>query len=130
MSDDPILTDEQIFEEASRLATPEEREAYVKAAVGIDDSIQERAEQLLAAGGGPGSAGDRTAITPSLPAKRALLRAEEAGQRLGNYTLLEQIGEGGFGTVWKARQEEPVQRTVALKIIKPGMDTFEVLGRF
>ncbi len=130
MSTESELTDEQILEEANRLASPEEREAWLKAAVGIDDSLQERAEQLLAAGGSPGSAADRTAITPSLPAGLTPQRAEEAGQRLGHYTLLEQIGAGGFGTVWKARQEEPVRRTVALKIIKPGMDTVEVLGRF
>ncbi len=49
---------------------------------------------------------------------------------IGRYKLLEQIGEGGFGVVFMAQQEEPVRRKVALKIIKPGMDTKEVIARF
>ena len=56
--------------------------------------------------------------------------AERLGARIGRYKLLEQIGEGGFGVVWMAEQEEPVRRRVALKIIKPGMDTREVVARF
>jgi TPR repeat protein/serine/threonine protein kinase len=55
---------------------------------------------------------------------------EQPGTRIGHYKLLEQIGEGGFGVVWMAEQEEPVRRRVALKIIKPGMDTREVVARF
>lgn len=55
---------------------------------------------------------------------------EQSGQRIGRYRLQEQIGEGGFGTVWMAEQEEPVRRRVALKIIKLGMDTKEVVARF
>ena len=49
---------------------------------------------------------------------------------IGRYKLLEKIGEGGFGVVYMAEQQEPVQRKVALKIIKPGMDTREVIARF
>ena len=49
------------------------------------------------------------------------------GLIIGGYTLLEQIGEGGFGVVYMAEQAEPVRRSVALKIIKPGMDTKESL---
>jgi serine/threonine protein kinase len=56
--------------------------------------------------------------------------AERLGARIGRYKLLEQIGEGGFGVVWMAEQDEPLRRRVALKIIKPGMDTREVLARF
>jgi WD40 repeat protein len=56
--------------------------------------------------------------------------AEQTGARIGRYKLIEVIGEGGFGTVWLAEQEEPVRRKVALKIIKPGMDTREVVARF
>jgi serine/threonine protein kinase/WD40 repeat protein len=56
--------------------------------------------------------------------------SELTGTRIGHYKLLEQIGEGGFGVVWMAEQEEPVRRRVALKIIKLGMDTREVVARF
>src|SRR4051812_12156534 len=55
---------------------------------------------------------------------------ERAGARIGRYDLLERLGEGGFGTVWLAEQAVPVRRQVALKIIKPGMDTCEVIARF
>ena len=54
----------------------------------------------------------------------------ELGDRIERYKLLEQIGEGGFGTVWMAEQQEPVRRLVALKILKLGMDTKEVVARF
>jgi serine/threonine protein kinase len=70
------------------------------------------------------SAGSGLAEAPERPA------AEQAGARIGRYKLLEPIGEGGFGTVWMAEQTEPVRRKVALKIIKLGMDTREVVARF
>ncbi len=56
--------------------------------------------------------------------------AERPGTVIGRYRLLEQIGEGGFGVVFLAEQQQPVRRRVALKIIKPGMDTREVIARF
>jgi serine/threonine protein kinase len=59
----------------------------------------------------------------------ALIR-EGPGSRIGRYRLLERIGEGGFGVVYMAEQEEPVHRRVALKIIKLGMDTRAVVARF
>ena len=55
---------------------------------------------------------------------------ERPGMRLGPYKLLEKIGEGGFGVVYMAEQLEPVRRKVALKVIKPGMDTRQVIARF
>src|SRR5262249_61117181 len=55
---------------------------------------------------------------------------ERPGAVIGPYKLLQQIGEGGMGTVYMAEQAEPVRRTVALKIIKPGMDTRQVIARF
>src|SRR4051812_30945649 len=59
----------------------------------------------------------------------ARLKPEEVGDQIGPYKLLQSIGEGGFGTVWMAEQERPVRRRVALKIIKLGMDTKEVVAR-
>ena len=56
--------------------------------------------------------------------------AEAPGTVIGPYKLLQQIGEGGMGVVFMAEQTEPIQRTVALKIIKPGMDTRQVIARF
>jgi len=55
---------------------------------------------------------------------------EQAGAVIGPYKLMEQIGEGGFGLVFVAEQQEPVRRRVALKVIKPGMDTRDVIARF
>ena len=60
----------------------------------------------------------------------ALSGTEKPGERIGHYKLLRQIGEGGMGTVWLAEQQEPVRRRVALKVIKLGMDTREVVARF
>src|SRR5271170_55773 len=55
---------------------------------------------------------------------------EQVGNVVGPYKLLQRIGEGGFGVVYMAEQEKPVRRVVALKIIKPGMDTGQVIARF
>ena len=69
----------------------------------------------------------------TLPGPDATLRGpsgESAGDQIGPYHLLEALGEGGFGTVWLAEQKTPVKRRVALKILKPGMDTREVIARF
>ena len=60
--------------------------------------------------------------SPDFHREMARLKPEQEGDRIGHYTLLEEIGSGGFGTVWRAEQEEPVRRRVALKIIKMGMD--------
>jgi eukaryotic-like serine/threonine-protein kinase len=72
----------------------------------------------------PGQVDPAKTIALSLPL------SEQPGERIGRYKLLEQIGEGGFGVVYVAEQQEPVRRRVALKIIKLGMDTKEVIGRF
>jgi serine/threonine protein kinase len=54
----------------------------------------------------------------------------ESPAKNGSYKLLEQIGEGGMGTVWMAEQTEPIQRQVAVKVVKEGMDSRQVLARF
>ncbi len=76
----------------------------------------------------PDKAGDLP--RESVPAPEAGLVIEQIGRRIGRYKLLQQIGEGGFGIVFMAEQTEPVQRKVALKVIKAGMDTREVIARF
>ena len=70
------------------------------------------------------------AVQPSTLNLQPSTTSETSGTRIGRYKLLEQIGEGGFGVVWMAEQEEPVRRRVALKIIKLGMDTKQVIARF
>jgi serine/threonine protein kinase len=70
----------------------------------------------------------RALVCPRFP--RCPLRAKGRAARLGDYKLLQKIGEGGFGVVYMAEQREPVKRRVALKIIKLGMDTRQVVGRF
>jgi len=62
--------------------------------------------------------------------QRNVAHDETAGDRIGPYVLIEEIGVGGFGVVYRARQEEPIRREVALKIIKLGMDTRQVVARF
>jgi serine/threonine protein kinase len=71
---------------------------------------------------------DQAGPTKSMALSLAL--SEKPGDKIGRYKLLEQIGEGGFGVVYVADQEEPVHRRVALKVIKLGMDTKEVIARF
>src|SRR5262249_48737554 len=70
---------------------------------------------------GPGVSASNAGAEPS---------AEQPGTVIGPYKLLEQIGEGGMGTVWKAQQTEPVKRLVAIKLIKAGMDSRQVIARF
>ena len=57
-------------------------------------------------------------------------KTEKAGMQIGPYKLREQLGEGGMGVVWAAEQKRPLHRRVALKVIKPGMDTSQVIARF
>jgi serine/threonine protein kinase/tetratricopeptide (TPR) repeat protein len=68
------------------------------------------------------------AQTDETPSDHGLL--EKAGDFIANYRLIELLGEGGFGVVWRAEQREPIQREVALKVIKPGMDSREIVARF
>src|ERR1700733_1220287 len=71
-------------------------------------------------------------VSPSVPAATLIadMPSENVGSVIGPYKLLQQIGQGGFGVVYMAEQEKPVRRVVALKIIKPGMDTGQVIARF
>ena len=114
-----------IFAEALRLANAAERAAYLDRTCAGDPALRQEVESLL---GAYAQAGDF--LRPTISILEPDPAPEHAGTRIGRYKLLEQIGEGGFGVVWMAEQEEPVRRRVALKIIKLGMDTKEVLARF
>jgi serine/threonine protein kinase/WD40 repeat protein len=124
MSPDQERRLEEIFSAARNLPPPE-RTAFLERACGGDAALRQQADSLLAA---HEQAGQFLQPTVLVPAPNAPF--EKSGDRIGRYKLLEQIGEGGFGVVWMAEQEEPVRRRVALKIIKLGMDTKEVVARF
>ena len=110
---------------------PAEREAFVAQACGDDTVLVAEVRGMLAANEGAGDFPKAEAPhSPEVERELARLKPEESGDRIGPYKLLQQIGEGGFGTVWMAEQEQPVRRRVALKIIKLGMDTKEVIARF
>src|SRR5580765_4401198 len=117
------------FTEALRLP-PEERDRYLSEACKGDAEFRLRVEALLQAYEQAGDfLGRPAADRPPKPAQAPAV-GEKPGDRIGHYKLLQQIGEGGCGVVYMAEQEEPVRRRVALKIIKPGMDTKSVIARF
>ncbi len=115
---------EEVFSTA-RTLPPLERAAYLDEACGGNQAFRQEIESLLSA---HAQAGDFLGHTIPLPAPDFLI--ERSGTMIGRYKLLQKIGEGGFGVVYMAEQVEPVQRKVALKIIKAGMDTKEVIARF
>jgi serine/threonine protein kinase len=129
MNDTPSPA-EALFLAAAEIGEPEERTAFLARECGDDRALRERVEGLLASHEGAGDFLEASAPSPEIEAEFARLKREEAGERIGHYKLREQIGQGGFGTVWVAEQERPVRRCVALKIIKLGMDTREVIARF
>src|ERR1022692_2888504 len=114
-----------IFLTARDIATPAERAAYLSQACGNDADLRQRVEAMLR---------DAAAADKFFgPGERALSGAaltEGPGTVIGRFKLLEKIGEGGMGVVYMAEQREPVVRRVALKIIKLGMDTRQVVARF
>jgi serine/threonine protein kinase/tetratricopeptide (TPR) repeat protein len=120
-----------VFGQALERGSPEERAAYLDGVCSADAEARARIEALLHAHQEAGnflqgsSAVPRPAATVDEPPV-----TESPGTRIGPYKLLEQIGEGGMGTVWMAEQQEPVRRLVALKVIKAGMDSAQVIARF
>ncbi len=108
-----------------------ERAAYILKTCGNDASLRQHVESLLKAHDEAG--GFLEAGVSASPGKTIAVNiplTEKAGDRIGRYKLLQQIGEGGCGVVYMAEQEEPVRRRVALKVIKLGMDTKSVIARF
>jgi WD40 repeat protein/serine/threonine protein kinase len=127
---------DSIFCDAIEIADPEERAAYLDQVCGTDDRLRRRVELLVAAHFEAG--GFLKTATVSANDTRPFLAdsttnpaaSAEAGTMLGPYRLLAPIGEGGMGAVWLAEQSEPLLRKVALKLIKPGMDSAQVIARF
>jgi len=118
----------QVFVNAIEEYSREEWPSYLDSACGDDSDLRHRVELLLEAHVGAESLLDAPAIGPAATFVPTV--TEKPGDVIGPYKLREQIGEGGFGVVYVAEQEQPVARKVALKIIKPGMDTKEVIARF
>ena len=124
------MEDIEIHFNAPENATPAELAAYLDEACGGDSDLRSRVEALFAA------ADSRQEFMAQAPVENldemvsADVLHEDVGQTIGKYKLLQRIGEGGFGVVYMADQSAPVKRRVALKIIKLGMDTRQVVARF
>jgi eukaryotic-like serine/threonine-protein kinase len=122
------MSESGIFKAVVKLP-PDRRAAYLDQACGPDAELRGEIESLLHAHDATGgflqnipAAPDRTEDYPPI--------VEHPGTVIGPYKLMEQIGEGGFGLVFVATQQHPIRRKVALKIIKPGMDSREIIARF
>jgi eukaryotic-like serine/threonine-protein kinase len=129
-----ISATESIFNAA--LALPfSKRSAYLAGICGEDAQLRRRVEGLLQVSDAPeGFLPEQPGVSPEPHAEPANLLAasltEQPGDTIGRYNLREKIGEGGCGVVYMAEQEAPVRRKVALKVIKLGMDTKQVVARF
>lgn len=139
--DDPADSDETIFAAALQWQTPAQRAAYLGEACAGSPGLRARGETLLQASGEaqtflerpvglPRPAPASAAATLKIGFTDPLPAAEGPGAQIGRYKVLQQIGEGGCGTVFMAEQTGPVRRCVALKVIKLGMDTKSVVARF
>src|SRR6266446_4775876 len=127
----PLKRAEEIVDEALDLA-PEERAAHIEKACGQDAELRQLVEGLLRAHKQltPLSQETSTTVASQPTVQVSFPLTEKPGDRIGRYKLLQRIGEGTFGVVYMAEQEEPVRRRVALKILKLGMDTRQVIARF
>ena len=131
---------EEVFGAALDLADPQGRAEYLARVCAGDEVLRQQVQTLLAAHAQartflerpPSGLAERAGGTVVVGAEPGLPPpvGEAPGDRIGPYKLLEMIGEGGFGVVWVAEQSSPVHRRVALKVLKPGMDTREVVARF
>jgi WD40 repeat protein/serine/threonine protein kinase len=117
-----------IFLNAVEINAPGPRQAYLEAACAGREAVRREVEDLLRHCEGKGSFLESP--VPALAVTSDEPRTERPGQVIGSYKLLQAIGEGGMGTVYMAEQQQPVRRMVALKIIKPGMDSAQVIARF
>ncbi|MFO0798525.1 MAG: protein kinase [Gemmataceae bacterium] len=126
------MTDESLFAAALAIGSSSERRAYLDRACAGNPALRREIDELLAAH----AAGNPLDRPPADLARTGGYESADdppaaaVGDRVGPYRLMEQIGEGGMGLVFVAEQTEPVRRKVALKVIKPGMDTRQVVARF
>src|SRR5262245_19277422 len=129
------MTERDIFIAALQKEDPAQRRAYLDEACAHQPELRKQVEDLLRLHEGADSFLEKPAAEPPstgpFPDTADPAPSGEApGDFIGPYKLVEPIGEGGMGTVWMARQQEPVKRVVALKLIKAGMDSKQVIARF
>ena len=132
------MNESQVFTNALNLADPTERAAYLDAACAGDPALRTAVEELLRAQQSDpnflevpiGSTAERAHASFATTVAAAPPMENPGFILASRYKLVEQIGEGGMGTVWMAQQTEPIKRPVAVKLIKPGMDSKQVLARF
>src|SRR5262245_42071687 len=117
---------ESIFAAAAGQPSAQARAAYLEEVCGGDAALRQRVEDLLGAQDAAGS----FLQLPTADTGDDLPSAVQPGTAVGPYQLLQHLGEGGMGAVFLAEQTEPVRRLVALKVIKPGMDSAQVIARF
>jgi eukaryotic-like serine/threonine-protein kinase len=122
------VNEQTIFTEALERTDPQERDAFLDQACQGDPALRQRINRLLAQHLHAGRFLEAPPVATDTMDQPG--GTEYPGTRIGPYKLIEQIGEGGMGTVWMAEQKEPVKRLVALKLIKPGMDSRQVIARF
>ena len=120
----------EIFLKALERSTIEDGRTFIDNACGGDSALRAEVDALLHAHADAGSFLAAPALGNAIHLPAAPPLAEPPGTVIDRYTLLEQIGEGGMGVVYLADQAAPVRRQVALKIIKPGMYTRELIARF
>src|SRR2546430_2753094 len=118
-----------MFNAALEFSSEAERAAYIAQACAGDDVLARKVHALLQAHHEAEDFFQGATACGGASVSAAVL-TEKIGTVIGRYKLLEKIGEGGMGVVYMAEQEEPVRRRVALKIIKLGMDTRQVVARF
>ncbi len=125
------MTEERILAQALRKTDPAERAAFLDEACADDPDLRARVEEHLQHHAEPATSPQAPGLRTRTPDVGAGAEtAAEAGRRIGPYKLLSMLGEGGMGTVWLADQDEPVARRVAVKLIKAGMDSAQVIARF
>jgi eukaryotic-like serine/threonine-protein kinase len=122
------MTEETLFVEALEIRDPDERAAFLDRACADDATLRGRLDRLLERHEQAGTFLQSPAPKPIESEDPGA--GERPGMVVGAYKLLEQIGEGGFGIVFMAEQTRPVRRLVAVKVLKPGMDTRQVVARF
>jgi serine/threonine protein kinase len=119
----------EIFQNAIEIEDPSERARYLENACQGDKKLRAEVEALLKAHEKAGDYLEAPAVGSNVTLN-GLAQIEGPGTKIGRYELLSLIGEGGMGLVYLAEQKEPVRRKVVLKIIKPGMDSRQVVARF